>query len=207
MWSRLLPFGAGAAVVLASTALAQQPVPGTMGPPPGTASAKEESQNRQHREANLRGAEMVAREKRDWRGVRVAIEEVRKDFLRVQVLRNELAKHVLSDAPLDYKLVAKKTEEINKRAHRLKTYMIPYAEEVAAGAEEHHGERLGAAKMKGALVTLCRSIDSFSENPMFEMPEVVDVQDSARAGGDLQTIIRLSEEIRKEADRLRGARE
>jgi hypothetical protein len=206
MWSRLSPFGLGAAVVLASSALAQQPAPGTMGPPPGTASAKEESQYRQHREANLRGAEMVTREKRDWRGVRVAIEEVRKDFLRVQVLRNELAKHVLSDAPLDYKLVAKKTEEIHKRAHRLKTYMIPYAEEAAAGAEEPE-ERLDAAKMKGALVTLCRSIDSFSENPMFEMPEVVDVQDSARAGGDLQTIIRLSEEIRKEADRLRGARE
>ena len=211
MWSCLSPFGVGAArmlgaaVVLASVALGQQPQPGVMGPPPGTANAKEEMQNRQHREANLRGAELVAREKKDWRGVRVAIEAVRKDFLRVQVLRNEIAKHVLSDEPLDYEFVAKRTEEINKRASRLKIYMMPYFAEEGTKAEEHE-LRIDAAKMKSALVTLCRSIDSFSENPVFDMPEVIDVQDSARAGGDLQTIIRLSEGIKNEAERLDGAR-
>ena len=56
--------------------------------------------------------------------------------------------------------------------------------------------------MKDALVTMVKRIDSFTENPVFKVPDVIDVQQSAKANRDLRHIILLSEGIRKTADRL-----
>jgi hypothetical protein len=56
--------------------------------------------------------------------------------------------------------------------------------------------------MKGALVAMCKRIDSFTENPVFKLPDVVDAPLSAKAGSDLQDIILLSEGIVKLAEKL-----
>jgi hypothetical protein len=56
--------------------------------------------------------------------------------------------------------------------------------------------------MKDALVTMVKRIDSFTENPVFKVPDVIDVQQSAKANRDLRHIILLSEGIRKTAERL-----
>ena len=55
--------------------------------------------------------------------------------------------------------------------------------------------------LKDALVTLCKRIDSFTENPMFKMPEVIDVKEFERAGKDLETIVLLSDAVRKGAEK------
>jgi len=64
--------------------------------------------------------------------------------------------------------------------------------------------------MKDALVTMCKRIDSFTENPTFKMLDVVDAAQSAKAGRDLRDIILLSgghcevaQKLRSEA-RIRG---
>lgn len=185
----------------AGTAAAQQNGPGINAPVPGTSSPKREAIERQGREAMLRGAELTARSSGDRRNVRAAAEQVKQDFKRIQVLRNSLARHLSAEGPLDYKTIADTAGELNKRANRLRTNLVPQT----SGA---HDERprsqieLEGELIRAALITLCQRIDSFTGNAVFKVLDVIDVEQAAKAGGDLQGIIRLSARIKDGAERM-----
>ena len=181
-----------------SSAQAQQTGP----PPVGNRDPFAEERERQQREAQLRGAEMVGGvRKLDRRGAEAAAEQMREDFKTIQVLRNNLARHLISEKPFDYKFISGETEEINKRANRLKAHLL---REVTEGEKPGQGKQveIADAQMKDALVTMIKRIDGFTENPVFKVPDVVDVLQSAKADRDLRHIILLSEGIRKTAERL-----
>jgi hypothetical protein len=173
------------------------------GPPPvGDRDPFAEVRERQQREAQLRSAEIVGGMKKlDRRSAEAAAEQMREDFKSIQVLRNNLVRHLLSDKPFDYKFIAGETEEINKRATRLKMHLLREVAEGEKKEQEKQGE-ITDAQMKDALVTMVKRIDSFTENPVFKVPDVVDVQQSAKANRDLRHIILLSVGIRKTAERL-----
>jgi hypothetical protein len=182
-------------------ARAQQPsAPGP--PPPGNRDPFAEARERQQREAQLRSAEMIGEVKlTDRRSVEAAVGQMKDDFRRIQILRNEVVRHLQSGRPLDYKFIAKETEEVNTRATRLKTLLAREATE-GGGKEQKRAGEIAEGLMKDALVTLCKRIDSFTENPLFKIPEVIDVKDAEKAGRDLRDILQLSEAIGKAAERL-----
>ncbi|HYP52053.1 MAG TPA: hypothetical protein VEQ42_00850 [Pyrinomonadaceae bacterium] len=195
------------ALALAAPARAQQgPAPGP--PPPGNRDPFAEIRERQQREAQLRSAEMRGNVMPtvDPRAVAAAAEQMRDDFKNIQILRNSVVRHLQSDKPLDFKFVARETEEINKRAGRLKGFLV----REAADAEKRERDKqpdaaepeMDGEQVKAALVRMCHRIDSFTGNPLFKTPDVVDVQQSAKAGRDLLDIINLSRDIRKAAERL-----
>ena len=126
---------------------------------------------------------------------------MREDFKAIQVLRNNIARHLLSEKPLDYKFIAAESEAINKRANRLQGHLTRESVENEKKKESKALE-LGDNQMKGALVTMCKRIDSFTENPVFKLPDVVDAPQSAKAVSDLQDIILLSGVITKLAEKL-----
>lgn len=193
-----------ALVTVVSPAAAQQPGPGAA-PPPGRADPKAATRERQGREAMLRGAELfTVSPPADERGAEAAAEQVKQDFTHIQVLRNKIARHLTAGRPLDYKFIAGEAREVNKRANRLRAHLIPQAPDDWA-AEPPETAALGGAQLTDALVTLCRRIDSFTENPVFKVLGVVNVEQSAKAAGDLQTIIRLSGRIKEDAARLNKA--
>jgi hypothetical protein len=173
------------------------------GPPPvGNRDPFAEMRERQQREAQLRSAEILGGPKTlDKRSEEAAAEQMREDFKVLQVRRNNLVRHLLSEKPFDYKFIAGETEEINKRANRLKTLLL---REVPEGEkkEEKKQVEIADAQMKDALVTMVKRIDSFTENPVFKVPDVVDIQQTTKADRDLRHIILLSESIRKTAERL-----
>lgn len=186
-------------------ARAQQPgAPGTT--PPGERDPFAEVRERQRREAQLRSAEMIGEVKlTDRRSVEAAVEQMKDDFRRIQVLRNDVVRHLQSGQPLDYKFISRETDEINKRAGRLKTHLL---RETPAGEkkEPEAAADLEAAQLTEALVRMCHRIDSFTENPLFKIPEVIDVNDAQKAGHDLREILQLSEAIGKSSDRLKKTR-
>jgi hypothetical protein len=173
------------------------------GPPPvGNRDPFAEVRERQQREAQLRSAEIVGGVKKlDKRSAEAAAEQMREDFKSLQIRRNNLVRHLLSEKPFDYKFIAGETEEINKRASRLKMHLL---REVPEGEKKEQAKEveIAEAQMKDALLTMVKRIDSFTENPVFKVPDVVDVQQSAKAKRDLRHIILLSEGIRKTAERL-----
>jgi hypothetical protein len=185
----------------AGAVVAQQPsAPGP--PPPGNRDPFAEARERQQREAQLRSAEMIGEVKlTDRRSVEAAVGQMKDDFRRIQVLRNDVVRHLQSGKPLDYKFIARQSEEINKRAARLKTHLLRETPAGEKKAPEPQGD-IESAQLTEALVRMCHRIDSFTENPLFKIPEVVDVKDAQKAGRDLHDILQLSEVIGKSAERL-----
>ena len=186
---------------LGVTAAAQQIGPVTNAPAPGTANPKREAIERQGREAMLRGGELLTRPTANRPDLRAATEQVKQDFKRIQVLRNDLAQHLNAEGPLNYKVIADVAGELHKRANRLGAYLMPQAS--GEHDETHQNQiELDGALLKSALITLCQRVDSFTGNPVFKVVGVVNVEQTAKAGGDLRGIIRLSARIKEGAERM-----
>jgi hypothetical protein len=186
---------------LASPAAARQT---GQAPRPGRADPRTVVREGQRREAMLRNTEMLPRSGVKAPDSEAAAEQLKQDFTHIQVLRNNLARHLTAGRPLDYKFIANETKEVNKRANRLRAHLLPLAPGDWA-AEPQGAPPLGGEELTDALVTLCRRIDSFTENPVFKVLGVVNVEESVKAAGDLQTIIRLSGKIKDDAARLNKA--
>ncbi len=169
---------------------------------PDNPDLKREQRNREVREANLRNTETKAAiERIDQKRVAAAIEQVKEDFKQIQIVRNEMVRNLLAGKPLDYHLITHETGEIHKRAERLKSYLMP---PVPNENKEHHESQIefNNDEMKDALVRLCNLIAGFIDNPVLKTPDKVDVEQSAKAGGDLLMIIAMSGNIKRSAERL-----
>src|SRR5712691_830572 len=113
-------------LLLASSTLAQR---NPTGPPPGAGPPPNNNPNvgdrvRQIDEGRLRSAEVDAgTEEKNQKLLQAAIANMKEDFSRIQVVRNDIARNLVARKPLDYKLLSEQTAEINKRASRLNVYM------------------------------------------------------------------------------------
>ena len=195
---------------LAGSISAQQnptgPPPGT-GPPPNT-NPNLQDRIRQVDEGRLRSAEMDAgTDEKNQKLVQAAIANMKEDFGRIQVLRNDIARNLVAHKPLDYQLISEQTTEINKRASRLNLYMHAHA---ADDGKEDNLAELRNDEMISGLVRLCKLIDSFTENPALKNAATIDSKDVAKAKAnkadadrDLLAIIKLSSSLRKKSESLR----
>lgn len=169
--------------------------------PPAIKDPKSDTRERQDREATLRSAETgVAVEKTDTRRINAAIEQIKEDFRRIQIVRNEIVRNILSNKPFDYRLVSEEAGDVRKRADRLKSLVAPAGEE--AEKSQKNEVDFNDQEMKSVLVRLCKLIDSFVENPVLKNPGTIDAQQSKKVTGDLLSIIDLSGNIKRNADRL-----
>lgn len=188
-------------IVTAGVALAQR----APGPPPGKGrplgdSAKDRLQDQQRREMRLRNVEREgAQAEVNQERLQAAIEVVKHDFKRIQIIRNEMVDDLVAKKPLDYRLISEQAGEISKRAHQLKTYLMP---PIPDEKDKKNQVEYTHEEMKGALVKLCNLIYNFTENPVLKTPDVVDVKESARAGRDLLSIIEISDNLKSSAERL-----
>jgi cytochrome c556 len=184
-------------MVPASAAPSQRPTR-----PPGNLDPKRAQREREMRETRLRKTELgVAIEKRDRRSIEEAAKKLQEDFRQIQIIRNEIVRIILAEKPFDYKLISDKAREINKRADRLKAFLIPVDPDDKEKNQKNQGE-FDNDEMKGALIQLCNQIESFVDNPVLKTPDTVDVEQSTKAGGDLLSIIELSGTIKRSAERL-----
>ena len=154
----------------------------------------------QQREMQLRNLEGVSAGA-GAKAVKVAVDQLNQDFKRIQLIRNDIAHALKAGGALDYKRVSGQTAEVKKRALRMQSYLA-----LRGRGDDGRGQadEIGYddALVKGALVRLCKRIDSFVANPKFTSPLVADVGGTAEAGRDLQEIIALSDGIRSSAERL-----
>ena len=193
--------------VAASTLAQGKPV--GAGPPPNN-NPNLGDRIRQIDESRLRSAEVDAgTEERNQKLVQAAILNMKEDYKRIQVLRNDIARNLVARKPIEYKLVSEQTAEINKRASRLNVYMLA---RVPDEEKPNTADELKDEEMVGALVKLCKLIDSFTENPALKNAATVnskDVaksrEDKANADRDLLAIIKLSAHIQKKSGSLNGS--
>ena len=176
--------------------------------PPANINPNIDTRQRQLDENRLRSAELnVDAEEGNQKRLEAAILNMKEDFTRIQVLRNDIARNLIARKPLDHKLLAQQTAEINKRASRLNVYMRAHAEE----EKENNSPELKSDEMVDTLVRLCKLIDSFTENPALKNAATVDSKEIAKAkenkanaDRDLLAIIKLSASLQKKSDSLRS---
>lgn len=127
--------------------------------------------------------------------------QVQEDFTNLQLANNKMMQTVFVAKNLDYKLITATTEEIKKRALRLKgNLLLPKVADREKGRDRP--EPSGDEQLKASLLTLDRSIMSFVTNPLFKMPDTIDPGLAAKAGRDLASIIQFSDLIRKNVQGL-----
>lgn len=190
------------AMALAPPALGQQST-STSGQSVGrtVSAAERRARDLSERTFNLRMLEKELRRPREETNPQMPLMQIREDFLRIQVVNNDLAKAVSENSALDLKLVAKSTSEIKKRANRLKFNLaLPEFKKDAAKSKTEVGPELG--HVKSSLSTLDQLVLRFTNNPVFKRADVVDAQLAAKARRDLDEIIELSGGIKKNSEKL-----
>jgi len=132
---------------------------------------------------------------------RPVFNEVAEEFKQLQLVNYSLAGVADPKVQLDYARVRKESAEVRKRAARLKTYLsLP---EVGADEKQEKAAEIQTPEaLRAAVGRLDALVNSFAWNPVFQKPDVVDLEQSAKASRDLAGILSLSELIRKSAEEL-----
>ena len=184
-----------AAPVLAQT--------GPAGPPPTEHRINTDrvrQQDMSKREWQLRNFGKEPGSPGDRRRVEALMAQTQEDFNRILTLHNEIARALSSKNALNYGFVSEATAEIKKRAGRVQSTLKLEPEEGYTGLKV---EEIDESQMNDALIKLCKQIRSFVTNPMIENPNTVDAQQLLKARHDLDAVIHLSGQIKKDADRLK----
>ena len=128
--------------------------------------------------------------------------QLEEDFEKLQLSNYHLSGK-LDSTPLllDYQQIREDAAEIRKRAARLRTNLaLPQPEKNPK--EKKDDDLLTVAELKSAITSLDALVNSFVWNPVFRKPDIVDVENSMKASLDLESIFRVSEQIRRGAEAL-----
>jgi len=126
--------------------------------------------------------------------------QVRGDFQRILTLHNEIVRSIAARRALSPQFISDATHEIKKRAARLQTSLkLPKPE----FTPDHRvmGKNLQAVETKDELILLCKQIESFVRNPIIDQPGTIDAQQIEKARKDLQSVVELSDAIKKQVDK------
>jgi hypothetical protein len=133
---------------------------------------------------------------------RVVLDQIKKDFLRIQVVDDELKQEKVRAAP-DFGAVAKNVSEIKRCSERLrKNLSLPKVE--VGSPLSPSGETTEYLWLR--LADLSKSIEAFVTNPIFESAKIVNPNLSLQASHDLGQIISFSKEIKRLSKGLRDQR-
>lgn len=197
------PFvSAAAALLFAAFAVEAQDLPGRNAERVVRERMAREAADSEERELILALAERYHRSG-EHREPRLAFAQIREDFLRLQVVNNDLARARSGGGQLDFKLVAKSASEIKKRAERLKENLaLPEPDEGGKSAPAAAPAPTDAGQLRTALSRLDGIILRFTGNLHSKGIGRFDAQSSARLRLDLEAIIALSGRVKKGSEKL-----
>ena len=133
--------------------------------------------------------------------MRPSYRDVAKDFEQLQVRNYQLSQSVGSATSLDYARIRDEAAEIKKIASRLKsTFRLPAGEE--GQKQKKPADPLTPEGLKAAVASLDEAVKSFVWNPVFQRPDVLDVDNAAKAARSLEDILKGSEQIKDSAATL-----
>lgn len=160
---------------------------------------RQEMQQRQWALRNLERLKDAPREKGP--DMRPAQEIVEQDFEQIQLVNYSLATASQKGTALDYELIKKHSGEVKRRASRLKSYLVmPDWRQTLPPLKNVETQTPEA--LRSAVASLDTLVNAFAWNPIFKQPNVVNLEQSAKAARDLEGIISLSERINKSAAEL-----
>lgn len=137
----------------------------------------------------------VERARRD---PQVIMAEVNEDFGRLHAINQELKATIKSTAPPDFKHVADSSTEIKKRATRLKANLLILP---PPPKDDKRPKTPDPDDINPLLKVMDGVLDSFLKNPIFRDVGEIDLQLADKARQDLEVMIKLSDKLRKAAEK------
>ena len=132
------------------------------------------------------------------------LKQIRDDFKALQSLNNQMMAEAWSRERLDYSRISGMISEINGRAARLKTNLaLP-----ESASSKKTNERLsisGLKEFRSVLSLMDHSIMSFVTNPIFQRPNLVEIDLAKQARLDLESVISISGNLKKITANLKNA--
>ena len=134
----------------------------------------------------------------------MALKEIGADFKELQLLNNKMMSEAWSKQVLDYAFISDMVSHIKAKASRLRLNLnLPQPK--TAEKPQGNSAITNADEFRAALLVLDRTIMSFVSNPLFQKPNTIEVRQGADARRDLETIIDLTEDLKKTTARLSKA--
>jgi hypothetical protein len=124
--------------------------------------------------------------------------QINEDFQRIQVVHNEIVRMLKPESALNYDRLADLTGEIKKRSARLRGNLALPEPEKTETQPVHH-DVVDESHIKQSIGDLHDLIVSFVGNDIFKNLGVVDAKIIDEASQNLDNIINVSEEIKREA--------
>jgi hypothetical protein len=124
--------------------------------------------------------------------------QIDEDFQRIQVIHNEIVRMFQPDKTVNYDRLAELTDDMKKRTTRLRDNLyLPESEKTKE--KPAHSGTIDENHVKNNVVTLHDLIVTFVANPIFKNLGVVDATVIESATENLENIIDISDEIKREA--------
>jgi hypothetical protein len=187
-------------LILASTAVVAAQASGPQTRP----SRPDPLQRETQRQFEMQIIEKALNEERPTRVQRytpLVLEQIKSDFLGIQVIDRKLSRATSASGSLDFDFVRSSAKEIGKLSKRLK-------KNLALPTPATSSDRLpivvdaNEESLRQAVPVLSKLIDHLVSNPMFEHSKLIDAELSAQAFSDLDEIIRFSSEVRRSTEKL-----
>ncbi|MGH9968833.1 MAG: hypothetical protein ACREBG_13605 [Pyrinomonadaceae bacterium] len=130
-----------------------------------------------------------------------ALAQLQEDFRQIQTLNKSLGRAAIGSGVLDLRFVSKSLSEMKKRAERL-NFNLKLPEPEASTENLKIGPLTSPVQLKPSLLKLVRLVFNFVDNPFFKEASVVDTNQTRKARRDLENIIELSEQLKKDSERF-----
>jgi|ERR1043165_4746521 len=127
--------------------------------------------------------------------------QINEDFQRIQVIHNEIVRMLQPDKALNLDRLVDLTSDLKKRGARLRENLA-LPETKKTEAERTEADLIDEAHLKKSIADLHDVVVNFVANPIFKNLGVVDAKIVDTATKDLDNLINLSDEIKKEAKTL-----
>lgn len=127
--------------------------------------------------------------------------QINEDFQRVQVIHNELVRMLQSDKGLDYGRLSDLSGDLKKRGARLRENLVlPQADQTSP--QTKRPDVIDEQQVRKDIVSLHDLVVNFVSSPLFKNLGVIDAKVIEQATDNLDKIIDLSDELKKEAKLL-----
>lgn len=133
---------------------------------------------------------------KDDKAVSEVVEKLKSDFRRLQTIDNDMMRAVSTNLSLDYAKISDSAGEMNQCAKRLKANMPSLAT-----SDADKDSKAPDAKDDGQLKTSLTKLDDAVSSFVNSM-SMVEAKNSGKAASDLNSVIQLSDSVKRSAKRL-----
>lgn len=126
--------------------------------------------------------------------------KVKKDFENIQKLQDQIIKAYTTAKEIDYRQIGKSADEMRKNALRLHANLFGAAEKDKKAKEQEFDAQIN---VRNLIIELDNDIAEFVGSSIFNSNKVIDSNDSAKAQTILEKIIRLSQSLVVETDKVK----